>query len=206
MRAPSWPPRLRPRWRWALAGAGLALAVVAIVMLLSIGNPPVSTPGGPGQSAEPRAGEPAFSLAPLASIRALPVRVTREAFEAGSFDEARALGLSAYQGAAYDSAASQLRIALDQKPGDPEVSLYLGSAELLRRNPGAAMPPLETASRAKDPAIQEEALWQLANAWLLANQGDDALAMGRELRARGGVHAIDADSLIGRVERALIHH
>ena len=205
MRAPSWLLRLGRRWRWALAGAGVVLAVVVIVIVVSIGHRSVSTPGVSGQPAEPPAGEP-FSLAPLASIGALPVRLTREAFEAGSFDEARTLGLAAYQGAAYESAASQLRIALDRRPGDPEVSLYLGSAELLRRNPGSAMPPLETASRAKDPAIQEEALWQLANAWLLANQGDDALAAGRELRARGGVHAIDADSLIGRVERALIHH
>jgi len=177
----------------------VAAAAVVVVMVVSFGNaPPVPPPEGSGTSTPSP-----IVLAPLARIEALPVRVTRESFEAGSFEEARALGLEAYQNATFDSAAAQLRVALDRNPGDPEVSLYLGSAELLLGNPAAAMPPLEVASRAKDAAIQEEALWQLANGWLLMNQGDDALATGRELGARGGVHAAEADSLVARTERAL---
>jgi hypothetical protein len=143
-----------------------------------------------------------MSLVSLASVEPLPVRFTRGAVEAGSFEEARLQGLEAYATADYDSAAAHFRVGLRRRPGDSEVTLYLGSAELLRDNAAAAIPLLETSARATALTIRTEALWQLVNAQLLLDHGEEALVRARELSGLGGPRRIEADSLIARIERA----
>ena len=192
----------RPRWvsPWVFAGAGVAVAAALIVMLVPTRETPrpvLPTPAPPVPAA------PTIRLADLARVEPLPVRFTRGATEAGSFEEARVLGLEAYEGAAYDSAREHFQAALARRPGDGEMSLYLGSAELMLGDHVAAMEPLQTASRAADPAMASEALWQLVNARLLAEQGAEALAAARDLKARDRTHLTEADSVMARIGRAL---
>lgn len=193
------------------AGAALALAVVAFVMVLALPGRRATRAeraaarteaATPASATEPPVPPPAPTLATLARIAPLPPRFTRQGEEPGSFDEARALGLDAYGVGAYEIAAEHLRRALAMRPRDEEIRLYLGSTELLRHNPNAALPLFEMVTvTSDDSAMVHEALWQLANAWLLLDDREEALATIRRLNQRGGRHGASAEALRGEIER-----
>lgn len=111
---------------------------------------------------------PGTDLAALVHVEPLPVQITRGVPAAGSFEEARLEGLEAYRDGDYARAADACSEALVRKPGDAEMLLYRGSAELLTGRPGPAATDLEEGLRRTDlPPLREELFWQLASARLL---------------------------------------
>jgi Flp pilus assembly protein TadD len=111
----------------------------------------------------------------LAVVEPLPVRVSRSVPEAGSFEAHREAGLERYSSGDYGTATHELALALEIRPDDGEVELYLGSAELLSGNLAEARTRLRAASEhAARPRIREEALWQLANLELAADHAAEA--------------------------------
>lgn len=192
--------RRGPAWQWIWGGVTAAAAALAVFFLLPLDRgtepqPPVPAPVPPRTSPPP-------SIAGLARLDPLPVRLTRAPAEPG-FDEERVAGLEAYQAADYPAAIEHFRRALAVRPAHDETALYLGSAELMTRNATAAEATLAPlAERAPDPVIRSEALWRLANARVLLEREADALATLRLLRDLGGERDTDAAALIAAIERA----
>jgi tetratricopeptide (TPR) repeat protein len=170
----------RRAWGWVWAAAAAAAAVLTLMLI-------------------PR--EPALSPSALARVEPLPVRITRDVPQRGTFDERRWLGLEAYSYGDYDSARAHLARAAQARPDDGEVLLYLGSSELLLGQVEAAIDSLRRARRsAAEPSVQDEASWQLANALVLGDRAADASGVLRELSEREGRRADDARTLLQQLE------
>lgn len=130
--------------------AGIAVAWAAAVSLFLI------LPAG--GVAEPR---------DLAEIRPVVVDLYEGDFEPGSYEAARLRGFRLYVDGRYAEAREALSGAADQRPGDAQVALALGSAQLLLGDSEAAVASLNAAARAAgSTALREEALWQLTMARL----------------------------------------
>jgi hypothetical protein len=79
---------------------------------------------------------------------------------------------------------------------ETDTLVYLGSAEMLDGAPDKAVVHLRLAVQlADDPALREEATWQLVNAMLLSNLVDESSSLLDNLAAGGGHRAGDARSL-----------
>jgi len=176
-------PHRRTPIAWWWPALGLATAAVALALLFFL----------------PR---PAKDLGRLARIEPLPVEVTRDAGDGGALARQRRRGLELYAAGDYSAARDSLLEAL-QHGTDDAVSLYLASSELLLGMREAALDRLRPLSqRASDGALREEALWQLANAALVAGSIAESERTLRELVAMGDYHATDAAALLDRIEAA----
>jgi tetratricopeptide (TPR) repeat protein len=138
-------------------------------------------------------------LSRVARIEPLPVRINRGVGEPDSFEVARIRGLELYAEGDYGAARQALRDAVRLQPQHVEVTVYLGSAELLLGNLAEATPLLQQASQATDPVVREEAIWQLANAELAAGRRQQAVSALRALAAGGRRHRADAAALLERL-------
>ncbi len=167
----------RPRRvNWGWAGLAAAAAVLLFVLL-----PPAGDPG----------------LADLAQVEPLPVRITRAVPEPDSFEDHRLQGLEAYSAGDYVGAGAHLADALELRPADAEMLLYLGSTFLLRGQPESAAEMLDgPAVAATDPVLRDEAAWQLANSLLLAGRGDEAERTLETLAGREGRRRTEAQALV----------
>ncbi|MEX1024605.1 MAG: hypothetical protein WD226_05960 [Planctomycetota bacterium] len=130
----------------------------------------------------------AGSVRALAHIEPLPVKTLRSESSASEFDAAYARGLEHYAATEYAAALPFFARALALDGGRHEARLYLGSSLLLE---GDAPRAAEALRRATDtsvvPAIRDEALWLLAQAYLRQNLPEralDALAARRPDAAR----------------------
>jgi tetratricopeptide (TPR) repeat protein len=122
------------------------------------------------------------TTADLARMEPLPVRVQRGPVATDGFDETYHQALDRYRAREFKSAEALLAQAAALNPDHPEVHLYLGSARLLLGRLEDAMPVLHRAVEvARTPVQLEESKWQLANAYLAADQGDMATAVLREV-------------------------
>jgi tetratricopeptide (TPR) repeat protein len=174
------PDRANRDWLWA----GLAAAAALVVLLLI-----------------PQDG--ATDLSGLASIKPLPVKLSRSVPAPDSFEEHRLLSLEAYAGADYPSATEHLSNALALHTDDPEMLLYLGSIQLLRGDTGDSVERFERArENATDSVVKEEAGWQLANALLMANRNDDAEQVLKEIASGEGHRRNDAAALLESIQIA----
>lgn len=163
---------------WALAVA--AIVVLAFAWMLAVRTPP-STTG-------------------LARIEPLPVHATRSVVEAGSFEEQRLLGLEAYVARDWETAREAFGRAVEMRPEDPEMWLYLGSTALLLGDAATAMDELALAAElAGAPALRDEATWQLANAELAAGRPADAERHLRDLADDEDRRAADARALLSEI-------
>ena len=181
--------------RWWPAVTVAAAALIAFLIFLPRGSRDTVTP-------IPRELHETTDYSSLARIEALPVRINRSAVEPGTFEAARLRGLELYRDADYAGARAALEEALALRPGDAEMLLYLGSAELLQGNPAGAAVHLATGvSRADTPALREELLWQLVQAHLAANNREDATATLEEVVALAGRRAGDAGRLLAEIRR-----
>lgn len=164
---------------WLVGGLAAAAGILLFVFL-----PPI----GP-------------DLAGLAVVEPLPVRLTRDAPTAGSFEEQRLLGLEAYASADYAAAEAGLRRALDLRPGDDEITVYLGSAVLLQGEPARAADLLRApAQGATRSAFRDEAAWILANALLLDGAPAEARSTLEALAGREGHRQNGAQQLLERMQ------
>jgi len=167
----------RRSWTWA----GLAAAAALLLFVL--------IPSGSDRS-----------LAELAQVEPLPVRITRSVPVPDSFEDRRLRGLEAYSAGDYVAAAAQLAGALELRPADAEMLLYLGSTFLLQDQPESAADMLGgPAVAATDTALRDEAAWQLANSLLLAGRGDEAERTLQVLSDREGRRRTDALALLEAV-------
>lgn len=172
-------PLRRGRTMW-----GLAALAAAATILIAIFNPG-------GQDGD---------LARLARIEPLPVHLTRGLADPGSFEEIRLRGLESYEARDYAGAREALRRAASMEPRQAEVVLYLGSATLLLGDAKEGFANLRHAAEiAEDPALREEALWQLANAALASGRAGDAEAALRDVIALERRHREDAAALLERL-------
>jgi hypothetical protein len=168
------PLRVPPRWAWA------ALAAAAAVVL-ALWLPRTGTRDSAG----------------LARLERLPVRITRSAPAAGSFEEARLLGLEAYAAGEWSAAREFLGRAAGMEAGDAEILLYLGSAEALSGDPKRGAATLERAvGLAEDPIVRDEASWQLANARIASGEAERVGDLLRDITSRGGRRRDDARALL----------
>jgi hypothetical protein len=165
---------------------GLATAVAAVLALIVI------LPDG---SMDPeRAKE-------LARLTPIPVNLTRGPVEPDSFEEDRQLGLEAYRDGRYREAAGFLQKAVEHRPADAELHLYLGSAAMLAGDSEAALVHLQQCfEHAQTDALRAEAQWQLANAQLAVGDVDAARSVLRRLLEAGGLHADESARLLERLE------
>jgi len=139
----------------------------------------------------------------LVVIKPLPVSITRDIPEPGSFEESRILGLESYDSGDYAGAQDHLRRALEIRPDDPEVTVYLGSALLLEGEPARA------AERLRGPALasgrsqfHDEAAWLLANAYLLTGEPAGARSLLEALASGKGHRQPDAEALLEAMSAA----
>lgn len=143
-------------------------------------------------------------FASLARLEPLPVNITREVPEAGSFEAARMAALGAYRSADYAAALTLCENALRMRPVDGELRIYAASAEALLGRLPAAASRLDSvlADATQPPAILREARWQRAQVALLADDKArareelDCRAATNGLRqedARAQIHALDLD-------------
>jgi thioredoxin-like negative regulator of GroEL len=161
---------------WGWAGLAAAAAILLFVLV-----PPAGDPG----------------LADLAQVEPLPVRITRAVPEPDSFEDHRLRGLEAYATGDYLAAGAHLADALELRPADAEILLYLGSTFLLRGQPESAADLLGgPAIAATDPVLRDEAAWQLANALLMAGRVEEAEQTLETLAVREGRRRGDAQALV----------
>lgn len=162
---------------------GLAAAAILLVVLL------------------PRLGEP--DLSGLTVLEPIPVRINRAVPEPESFEDYRQQGLEAYLDGDYTTATEHLDAAVNLRPGDPSMHLYLGSSYLLLKEPARARESLVVAmENARDPALKDEAAWQLANALLLAGRTGEAEESLEALAVREGRRQQEARALLESVGAA----
>lgn len=168
-----------PSWRtarWLAVGA--AAACVAVVLHVARGP---------------------IRVADLAVLEPLPVTTLRAAAE----DSALARGAELYREADYQRAVESLRAATSRQPGDAEVRLLLGSAELLAGFPREAAVTLREASRlAGAGELRAVCLWVLVNAYLRAGDREAALAALADLQRAPGSMAERAQALSEKLARA----
>jgi hypothetical protein len=189
-------------WVWVVAAA-IALGVTLLLKVTA--PPPVhEVIQAPVQAAAPAAPapQPPVRLSSLAAIDPLPRSFDPDVAAPGSYEVMRVEALESYRAAAYDSAAARFRDVIETRREIDEVRLYLGSTELLRGYPSAALPLLESVTiRSHDRELVAEALWQLANAWLLMEDREGALEALRRLQDLRSRRAAHADSLRDRLEK-----
>ena len=170
--------------RWWPAGAVALAAVVATLIFL------------------PRGPRDAGDLSGRLRIEPLPVNISRGAVEPGTFEAARLRALELYRDGNYTNARRAFDEALVLAPGDAEMLLYLGSAELIQGNPaGAALHLAAGANRAEEPPLREELLWQLAHAHLAAGKTGDATSALEQVVALEGRHADEARGLLAEIRK-----
>jgi len=145
---------------------------------------------------------PDRSVVDLARPEPLPVRTVRSAPEPGSFEALRLDGLDAYAAGEYAVAREALRRAVELRPEQAEVRLYLGSAALLLGEPEAAVAELDRAAGlAESPALRDEATWQAGQAALASDRPDEAARRLRSLAEGEGRRAAEARGLLETLER-----
>jgi len=145
----------------------------------------------------PRFRDDSPRFADLIAVEPLPVLINRGAAAPDSFATARLRGLEFYRDGDYAGAGSQLQAALDLRPGDAELLLYLGSSELMLGNPDMAAKHLEEGRRgATNDALREEIDWQLANALLRRGSTAEARRVLEQVVATGGDRAGDAQRIL----------
>jgi anti-sigma factor RsiW len=173
---PSTPRRAGRPWAWAAAAA--AIVVLGLLWVRQPWN--------------------GADIAQLARIEPLPVRISRSAPEAGSFQQWRLSGLDAYAAGDYASARDALGRAAQLRPDDAETRLYFGSSALLDGDLETAAAELRLAAAlAEDaPALRDEAMWQAANVALAGGRPEEAERLLRDLSAELGPRADDARRLL----------
>jgi tetratricopeptide (TPR) repeat protein len=144
-----------------------------------------------------------FNPSQFAIVEPLSVRVSRSIPEPGSFEESRLLGLDAYKSGDFGSALEHFLHASSMESDHPELLLYLGSAELLDGRVDPAIEHLRQAmDNATEPAVRDEATWQLVNALLLSGLADEAEDLLTALAEGEGRRADEARSLQQAVRAA----
>ena len=116
-------------------------------------------------------------------------------------------GLTAYRAGRYDRAQTALAGGLALRPADPEIALYLGSAQLLGGDLEAGIGTLEAALEAFDsaphgedsPQLADELRWQLANAHLARGERDPAVHRLKAVAAGTGFRQIEARELLDAI-------
>lgn len=173
----------RLRTRWAM-GLGVAAASVAVLLVLLM---PASV-----------------DVRDLARIEPLPSpQVTRGSETDAPILEALSRASECYEAGRYDEAARAFGEAARISPRRADIQLYLGSSLLLAGKPHEASDALRAAvasAPAEVAAVQDEALWQLAQAYLALGDGDEAesclrrierLDLARKGQARALLDALD---------------
>jgi hypothetical protein len=176
--------------RWAFSrgwGLGLVTAAVAVLAVL------LMLPDGTVDPERARG---------LARIEPIPVNITRSPVSPGSFEEARLIGLESYRDGDYGRAAERLDEAVDLRPDAAELYLYLGSAAMLDNDYEPATRYLQTCiERAGNDALRDEAMWQLANAYLAGGDVNSARTTLQRIRDAGGARAGDSTRLLTRLSK-----
>jgi len=138
----------------------------------------------------------AVAIAALATVEPLPVRITRDVPEQGSFEEARLALLEAYRDGNWAAADAAADRALDLRPDEPEVLLYRGSARLLSGRPAEAAEDFARGAAGAGPApLREEIDWQLAQARILLGERDTAVEALDRVVGLNGRRAAEARRL-----------
>jgi len=171
-----------PRWGWGLALAAVAACVIVIVSV-------ERAPEGP-------------SFAGLARREPLELQWPRGG-AGDAFAEAYLQGLRAYAAGDYVAAESSLAEAARLDPTHQTVLLALGSAQLLGNRPRDAIKSLNRArTNARDPGLAAEVAWQLANAYLAAEEPERAKSLLMELQGTEFPRAESARILLGHIAQA----
>ncbi|HWY42391.1 MAG TPA: tetratricopeptide repeat protein [Candidatus Sulfotelmatobacter sp.] len=84
--------------------------------------------------------------------------------------------MAAYVEGNYQEAGESLQQAAEKEPAALDVQFYLGVCQILNGQPQAAIHPLRQASSIKAPALQQEAHYYLAKAYLQSMQFEEAEA------------------------------
>ena len=166
------------------------VAAAAVVLFVALGEL-----GGGGSRS--------LRVAHLASVEPLPVQTLRGGAEPGSFDALYEEGSAAYRDRDWARAATRFEAALALEE-DALAALYLGSARLLATpdEPGRAAVALRRAvDAAVDPLVREEALWQLAQAHVLADEAGPARTALESARELAGRRAADVEALLVALPR-----
>jgi Flp pilus assembly protein TadD len=138
-------------------------------------------------------------MADLAVLEPVPVTTLRAATE----DSALARGAELYRDGDYRRAVEPLRAATSRRPGDAEVRLLLGSAELLAGSPREAAATLLEASRlAGSGELRAVCVWHLVNAYLRTSDREAALGGLADLQRAPGPIAARARALSEKLARA----
>jgi hypothetical protein len=148
-------------------------------------------------------GRESVDLGALAVLEPMPVRVTRSSAEPASFDEARLQALAAYGAADYVQALENLDLALERRAGDAEMFLYRASALALTDrldDSREGFIDLLAGGDAVDPAMRDEARWQLVQVELLRGDRAGVEEVLDELLAQSGHREADARSLRAKLD------
>lgn len=116
----------------------------------------------------------------------------------------------AFQGAMEPYARSDFQAARDAlsrfiagAPDHAPAHLYLGIALLQLGEAEAATAPLQRAAELGENLLAERALWYLGNACLMLGQGEEALAVFRELKNREGDYELNARAMVEGIRENL---
>ncbi len=183
---PAWPAALIaslrriPNWGWGTALTGAVVTALLVVML----RPTEHGPFYPD----------------LAHIEPLEVQWPRGATVASDFTTVYRDGLERYAAGDYAGAVAPLLQAAQLNPKHEAVFLLIGSAYLLQGKTSEAIAALERSlANTTDPALIEEAKWQLANAHLAAADPEGARARLEEIVSMRESRFSEAEALLKRL-------
>ncbi len=108
-------------------------------------------------------------------------------------------GMDAYCTNDFRGAESRLSKAVRRDPANMTAWLYLGVSRYMGQKPRAAIKALRRAGSSADVTIHDSAQWYLAQAFLLNNQADSALARINGLESTSRWRP-DADCLVVRLK------
>ncbi len=147
-----------------------------------------------------RIGELARQVASLLVPTPLPVAVHR-GVPRNEVDEQRMLGLAAYTNGEYETAAERLGDVVKARPEDAETALYFGSAVCLSGLPREASEIFRQVFESTDSEeLEEESLWQLAQATAGLGDIDEARTVLHSVTVYDGENASRAREMLKRLE------